>query len=107
MVELNNSGKECFYWPEHLERRKSILLSPTTSARIIIFIKPFDEEVLRSLYVFVKFIESMERKLLISIELTCHQNLHQSFVENEALLKEYGITKEMQYYTELTENCKR
>ncbi|MFO0116268.1 MAG: hypothetical protein ACK521_01130 [bacterium] len=49
--ETDNS---CFYYP--IERKKSILLMPRIGARICIFIKPFDEEVFRSLYKFVSFI---------------------------------------------------
>jgi hypothetical protein len=48
-----DSVENCFY---PLERKKSILLMPRISARICIFIQPFDEEVFRSLYKFVKFI---------------------------------------------------
>jgi hypothetical protein len=62
------------------------MLLPRISARLCIFVKPFDEEVFRSLYVFVRFIQDLEKELKINIELTCHENLNQAFAENDALL---------------------
>ena len=99
-----DSVENCFY---PLERKKSILLMPRISARICIFIKPFDEEVFRSLYKFVKFIQELEKELGIDIELICHENLTKAFYDSKELLKEYNIEKNILFYTELREECKK
>lgn len=45
---------EAIFFP--MERRKSMVVHAKSHAKLIVFIKPFDEEVFRSLYVFIKFI---------------------------------------------------
>lgn len=84
----------------------SIELRPRINARLCIFVKPFDEEVFRSLYIFVRSIQDLEKELKIKIELICHENLNEAFAENNALLKEFSITKQMLSYRDLTENCR-
>ena len=37
--------------------RSTFKLMPTASAKLLVFIKPFDEQVFESLFIFVKFIE--------------------------------------------------
>lgn len=79
---------------------------PRISARLCIFVKPFDEEVFRSLFVFVRFIQDLEKELNINIELTCHEGLNQAFADSHELLREFGIRKHMLSYRDLTEGCR-
>ena len=56
-----------------LEKQGSILrstfkLRPKSNARLMVFIKPFDVHVFETFYVFVKFIEELEKELGINIE---------------------------------------
>jgi hypothetical protein len=45
------------------------MLRPKSAARLMVFIKPFDANVFETFYVFVKFIEDLEKELGINIEI--------------------------------------
>jgi|LakMenEpi03Aug12_release.lakeMendotaPanAssembly.Ray.scaffolds.fasta_scaffold916283_1 hypothetical protein len=49
--------------------RSTFMLRPKSAARLMVFIKPFDENVFETFYVFVKFIEDLEKELGINIEI--------------------------------------
>ena len=73
----------------------------------MVFIKPFDEHVFETFYVFVKFIEELEKELGINIEVITQKSLHVAFLDHEDLIKKYAIKKELLHYDDLSDECKR
>ena len=60
-----------------------------TNARLLVFIKPFDENVFESFYIFVKFIEDLEKEKNINIEIITQKSMNIAFVEHADLLAKH------------------
>ena len=101
-LEPIKSNVSSMWAPKNLFKRQRTSKFTTNSTceeiSIIIYIKPFDDEVFENFIKIVKYLEDKEKERECGIKIIVAPDLHKTYEEQMPLQQAYGITKSLETF---------